>query len=116
MQAIKHQEFENQTIIAELMTPEQRERLIRLEAIPLTRKEVMFLFQLLDTARAWLEVSEMRRELLTASEMRRRFEINSSIQPSAAAIDVEAWLAGRPRELAGHDWVGALYRDYQSPI
>ncbi len=82
-------------------TPEQRETRLRTMPATVTTSDVMFLCRLLDESR------------IMVAELAGKADRNL---PSAAAIDVGAWLAGRPVPTPC-DWIGALRRrDYEPPI
>jgi len=82
-------------------TPEQRETRLRTMPATVTTSDVMFLCRLLDESR------------IMVTELAGKADRNL---PSAAAIDVGAWLAGRPVPTPC-DWIGALRRrDYEPPI
>jgi hypothetical protein len=83
-----------------LETPEQRETRLRMRPTTATSSDVMFLCRLLDESR--ILVAELAGQ-------------ESCNPPSAAAIDVDAWVAGRAAP-APCDWIGALRRDYEPPI
>jgi hypothetical protein len=83
--------------------PEARETRIRLSPHTATSSDVGFLLRLLDDER------------LDRVKVVARLNQNCAV---AAAIDVQAWLADRPRP-AATDWIAALdqgHRDYVPPV